>query len=169
MITKTPLDKYRNFELEEKLNFSWDEYNTLGIWATSKWAFNNPDANQYVLDTQKRQKLDVAFDEDLKAKQAEVKAEKKSLADDKLEQAKLQREAAHELHCKYCGSTNLQLAGDNRKKFSAGKSVIGGATLGFLAGPAGMVLGAGGGFAGKKGRKNQFVCINCGKTTEVRK
>lgn len=162
MTNTTPLDKYRNFELEEQLNFSWEEYNKLGIWESGKWAFKNPDANNYVLDTQKRQKLDIAFDEDLKAVQAEIKSQKQAQREVKLQEQ-------HQLHCPKCGSTDLQLAGDNSKKFSGGKAVLGGATLGFLTGGIGIVAGAGAGFAGKKGRKNQFVCMNCGKTVEVRK
>lgn len=61
----------------------------------------------------------------------------------------------NKLKCPYCGSTNIQLLGQHRKGFSVGKAV-GGAVL---TGGVGTLAG----FVGKKTKKTDFVCMNCGK------
>ncbi|VDG18186.1 hypothetical protein [Lactobacillus curvatus] [Lactiplantibacillus mudanjiangensis] len=58
-------------------------------------------------------------------------------------------------HCPKCKSTNIQIL-DNKRKFSAGKTIVGG--VAFSA--AGAAVGA---FAGKKGKKYHAVCMQCGK------
>ncbi|MDV7719027.1 hypothetical protein GA840_04080 [Pediococcus ethanolidurans] len=58
--------------------------------------------------------------------------------------------------CPKCGSKNLQIVGNHRKGFSVGKAVVGGA----LTGGVGTLAG----FAGKKGKKTDMICMNCGKT-----
>ena len=75
----------------------------------------------------------------------------------------------NQLTCKKCGGHDFQLAGDNSKKYSFGKSVAGSVGLGVMTGGLGFIAGGAVGFAGKKGKKNTFVCMNCGKTREVRK
>lgn len=72
------------------------------------------------------------------------------------EQFKADREESKALKCPKCGSKDLQFAGNKRKGFSVGKAV-GGAVL---TGGIGTLAG----FAGGKGKKNEFVCMNCGKT-----
>lgn len=76
---------------------------------------------------------------------------------------------SNQLTCKKCGGHEFQLAGDNSKKYSFGKSVVGSVGLGIMTGGLGFIAGGAVGFAGKKGKKNTFVCMNCGKTREVRK
>lgn len=168
-IMGTPDITYRDLEREAELNFDWDDYNKMGIWESGKWAYKNPEAQNYVNETMKRQKLDVPYNESLEDKLAEIRSEKRDLSEKKQAERELKQQESHQLHCKYCGSTNLQLAGDNKKKFSAGKSVAGASVLGIATGGLGFIVGAGAGFAGKKGRKNVFVCLNCGKVTEMRK
>ncbi len=74
----------------------------------------------------------------------------------KSQEAHKQRKAEKQLlKCPKCKSTNLQHAGNKRKGFSVGKA-IGGAVL---TGGVGALAG----FAGKKGKKENFVCMNCGK------
>lgn len=58
-------------------------------------------------------------------------------------------------HCPKCKSTNIQIL-DNKRKFSVGKTVVGGAAFGI----AGASIGA---FAGKHGKKYHAVCMQCGK------
>lgn len=58
--------------------------------------------------------------------------------------------------CPHCGSHNITPLGQHKKAFSVGKAV-GGA---ILTGGIGAVAG----FAGKKTKKVDYVCNNCGKT-----
>lgn len=58
------------------------------------------------------------------------------------------------LKCPNCGSNNVEFV-KNKRKFSIGKA-IGGSMLSF--GVGGLA-----GFIGKDGKKNIFVCMNCGK------
>ncbi|WP_231793359.1 hypothetical protein [Limosilactobacillus albertensis] len=59
------------------------------------------------------------------------------------------------LVCPHCGSTNIQPLGQHKKGFSVGKAV--GGTI--LTGGVGALAG----FAGKKTKQTDFVCMNCGK------
>lgn len=60
-----------------------------------------------------------------------------------------------ELFCPHCGSINVQPLGQHRKGFSVGKAV-GGAVL---TGGVGALAG----FAGKKTKQTDFVCMDCGQ------
>lgn len=55
--------------------------------------------------------------------------------------------------CPKCGSTNIELLGKNRKGFSVGKALVGGA----ITGGVGLMAG----FIGKKGKYDIF-CKDCG-------
>ena len=57
--------------------------------------------------------------------------------------------------CPKCKSTNVQAVGQHKKEFSVGKAVIGGV----LTGGVGVLAG----FAGKKTKKIDMICMNCGK------
>lgn len=63
------------------------------------------------------------------------------------------------LKCPSCGSSNIQVMGNNRKGFSVGKAV-GGA---LLTGGIGAIAG----FAGKKGKYDCF-CNDCGERFQVK-
>lgn len=65
------------------------------------------------------------------------------------------------VHCPYCKSLNVQFMQNNRKGFSVGKAAAGAA----LTGGVGTLAG----FAGKKGKKNQWRCNNCGHTFTSKK
>lgn len=58
--------------------------------------------------------------------------------------------------CPSCRSLDVQFMQNKRKKFSVGKAVVGGALAGGI--------GAAAGLAGKKGKKNQWRCNDCGET-----
>lgn len=58
--------------------------------------------------------------------------------------------------CPHCNSTDIQFMGNEKKSFSVGKAV--GGTL--LVGGIGAIAG----FAGKKGKENDWHCKNCGNT-----
>lgn len=57
------------------------------------------------------------------------------------------------MNCPKCGSTNIELLGNNRKAFSVGKALIGGAITGGVGLMAGLI--------GKKGKYEVF-CKDCG-------
>lgn len=63
--------------------------------------------------------------------------------------------SAPQLVCPHCGSTNIQPLGQHKKGFSVGKAVGGVVLTGGV--------GALAGFAGKKTKQTDFVCMNCGK------
>lgn len=65
------------------------------------------------------------------------------------------------VHCPYCRSLDVQFMQNNRKGFSVSKAVTGTA----LTGGVGSLAG----FMGKKGKKNQWRCNNCGKTFTSKK
>lgn len=60
-----------------------------------------------------------------------------------------------QIKCPHCHSTNIQAVGNHKKSFSIGKAAVGAA----LTGGVGVLAG----FAGKKTKKIDFVCLNCGK------
>lgn len=64
------------------------------------------------------------------------------------------------MKCKYCKSENVEFVGKPRKGFSVGKAVVGGV----LTGGIGTLAG----FVGKKGKKTEWVCLDCGKTFKVK-
>lgn len=61
--------------------------------------------------------------------------------------------------CPKCGSTNIQLLGQQKKAFSVGKAVAGG----LLTGGIGTLAG----FAGKKGKYN-WICMSCGERFQMK-
>ena len=165
----TPDIKYRNLDLEQQLGFDWDEYNKLNVWQFAKWGIKNIDANNYVQEVLKREKLNTPYDGDLKQGVELNKVEKQYQRLIKQQEREVKLQDQNQLTCKKCGSHEFQLAGDNSKKYSFGKSVAGSVGLGVMTGGLGFIAGGAVGFAGKKGKKNTFVCMNCGKTREVRK
>lgn len=60
------------------------------------------------------------------------------------------------IFCPNCRGLDVQFMQNKRKKFSVGKAVVGGALAGGI--------GAAAGLAGKKGKKNQWRCNDCGET-----
>lgn len=69
--------------------------------------------------------------------------------------AKERKVEKQKIKCPKCKSTNLQHAGNKKKGFSVGKAV-GGAVL---TGGIGTLAG----FAGKKGKKENWICLDCGR------
>lgn len=65
------------------------------------------------------------------------------------------------VHCPYCRSLDVQFMQNNRKSFSVGKAAVGTALTGGIGSLAG--------FAGKKGKKNQWRCNDCGRTFNSKK
>lgn len=165
----TPDVKYRNLDLEQQLGFDWDEYNKLNVWQFAKWGIKNIDDNNYVQEVLKREKLNIPYDSDLKQGVELNKLEKQHQRLIKEQKSQQATQYRNQLTCKKCGGHDFQLAGDNSKKYSFGKSVAGSVGLGIVTGGLGFIAGGAVGFAGKKGKKNTFVCMNCGKTREVRK
>ena len=160
-----PLMKYRDQIIEEELGFSWEEYNALGILEAGKFGYKNPQAQQYVNRVRMLEKLDEPFPEnwhDFNIQQQEKKAQ---ATHDK----EVEKMASHQLTCKKCGSHDLVFIGDNSKKFSTGKAVGGAVVAGALTGGIGLLVGGALGFGGKNGKKNQFMCNNCGNMQGVRK
>ena len=102
-----------------------------------------------------REKLKQDF-ADLKNSGREIKAAFMNVVDTAPERAA----ERNRLKCPKCKSHNVQFAGNNRKGFSVGKAVAGAA----LTGGVGTLAG----FAGKKGKKNTFICMDCGKSFEVK-
>lgn len=106
--------------------------------------------------------------EDFQQEQNQIKAENKAAKKKKTAQtldrweneadARQQaKQAAKAPHCPKCGSTNLQIIGNHHKGFSVGKAIVGGVLT------AGTGVGVLAGFAGKKGKRVDMICMNCGK------
>lgn len=72
---------------------------------------------------------------------------------------------AKRIKCPRCKSTNITAA-STQKKFSIGKSLVGGA-IGSMFNPAGALIGAASGINGKDG-KTTFVCCQCGRVFKVK-
>lgn len=83
------------------------------------------------------------------AEKEKLKAEKQAMQDLKVYAQK------NKFKCPNCGSKNIQALGIHKKGFSVGKAV-GGAVL---TGGVGALAG----FAGKKTKKTDFVCNECGR------
>ena len=84
-----------------------------------------------------------------KAGKEKLKAENQAMQDFKAYAQK------NKFKCPNCGSNNIQALGIHKKGFSAGKAVGGAVLVGGV--------GALAGFAGKKTKKTDFVCNECGK------
>lgn len=103
-----------------------------------------------------------ALVEEKKREKARLKAERKAKRKETLaqiqadveRQAKEKEQIKNSLICPKCHSDNIQVLGAQRKGFSVGKAVGGAILTGGI--------GALAGFAGKKGKKTEFVCMNCG-------
>ncbi|WEV40312.1 LITAF-like zinc ribbon domain-containing protein [Lactobacillus sp. ESL0681] len=65
------------------------------------------------------------------------------------------------VRCPKCRSTNISALGQHRKKFSVGKAAAG--TM--LTGGVGALAG----FAGKKTKKVDMICMDCGKQFQYKK
>lgn len=84
---------------------------------------------------------------------------KMSAKEDERKELKKERKSqkqADKFKCPKCGSHEIQPLGVHKKGFSVGKAVVGGAIT-----PMG--IGTVAGFAGKKTKKTDFVCMHCGK------
>ncbi|MFT8583761.1 hypothetical protein [Liquorilactobacillus hordei] len=66
----------------------------------------------------------------------------------------------HAPKCPKCKSHNVQVIDNKRKAFSLGKAAIGGA----LYGVGGTIAG----FAGKRGKKYEAVCMDCGRKFTIK-
>lgn len=93
-----------------------------------------------------------------------AKAIKKQAATEKLDmqlkknELKLQKQqlkSRTKIKCPKCKSTNVQPLGVHKKGFSVGKAVGGAVLIGGF--------GTMAGFAGKRTKKTDFVCLKCGK------
>lgn len=85
-----------------------------------------------------------------------VKAEKSKIRERSIPApASTLSSSEQKLMCPYCGSTNIQPLGQHKKGFSVGKAVGGVVLTGGV--------GALAGFAGKKTKQTDFVCMTCGK------
>ena len=70
-----------------------------------------------------------------------------------------------QIRCPHCKSTNITAA-TTKRKFSIGKSIVGGA-IGSMINPVGGLIGAASGINGKDG-KTTFVCCNCGRVFKTK-
>lgn len=95
------------------------------------------------------QKLLVQLDKDIESGDDLFNRNKRS------NESKPKKENKHAIKCPKCKSTNVQHIGNKRKGFSVGKAIGGG----LLTGGIGTLAG----FAGKKGKKDNWVCMECGK------
>lgn len=73
---------------------------------------------------------------------------------------------AKQVRCPKCKGTNIQVLGNKRKGFSAGKAVGGAAITSFIP-VIGWVGGLLAGFAGKRGKYEVF-CTDCGHRFKVK-
>ena len=62
--------------------------------------------------------------------------------------------------CPKCHSTNIQAIGQHKKGFSVGKAALGTVLTGGI--------GALAGFVGKKTKKVDMICLNCGKQFKLK-
>lgn len=85
------------------------------------------------------------------------KVEEKQYQKDRLKQLKRD----HVPYCPRCKSTNITFM---RKRFSLGRTVVGGA-VGSLFSPLGSAAGAV--LGGMTGRKGKVKCLNCGKGWKI--
>lgn len=72
---------------------------------------------------------------------------------------------AKQVRCPGCRGTNIQVLGNKRKGFSAGKAAVGAALT--YSSPIGWVAGLLTGFVGKRGKYEVF-CTDCGHRFKVK-
>lgn len=97
-----------------------------------------------------------------KAEKAQTRKEKRKAAYENL--AKIESNGGifqRQVRCPRCRSTNIQVVGQHKKGFSVGKAAAGVALTGGIGSLAG--------FAGKKTRKVNMICLNCGKQFKYKK
>ena len=97
-----------------------------------------------------------------KAEKAQTRKEKRKAAYENL--AKIESNGGifqRQVRCPRCRSTNVQVVGQHKKGFSVGKA----ATGVVLTGGIGSLAG----FAGKKTKKVDMICMNCGKQFKYKK
>lgn len=97
-----------------------------------------------------------------KAEKAQARKEKRKEAYENL--AKIESNGGifqRHVRCPRCRSTNIQVVGQHKKGFSVGKA----ATGVVLTGGIGSLAG----FAGKKTKKVDMICMNCGKQFKYKK
>ncbi|MCC4371076.1 hypothetical protein LMB49_06645 [Limosilactobacillus reuteri] len=142
----------------------------LGIWlfvGTQPRFKDKRTPEQIAKDKEERDQKFEEIREQAKAREAERQATKEQKREAKMQknELKLQKNQLkiqkHQLKnrskikCPKCRSTNVQPLGVHKKGFSVGKAV--GGTI--LVGGVGSLAG----FAGKRSKKTDFVCMNCGK------
>lgn len=97
-----------------------------------------------------------------KAEKAQARKEKRKEAYENL--AKIESNGGifkRQVRCPRCRSTNVQVVGQHKKGFSVGKAAAGVALTGGIGSLAG--------FAGKKTKKVDMICMNCGKQFKYKK
>lgn len=97
-----------------------------------------------------------------KAEKAQARKEKRKEAYENL--AKIESNGGifqRQVRCPKCRSTNVQIVGQHKKGFSVGKAAAGVALTGGIGSLAG--------FAGKKTKKVDMICMNCGKQFKYKK
>lgn len=142
----------------------------LGIWlfvGTQPRFKDKRTPEQIAKDKEERDQKFEEIREQAKAREAERQATKEQKREAKMQknelklqknQLKIQKHQlknCSKIKCPKCRSTNVQPLGVHKKGFSVGKAV--GGTI--LVGGVGSLAG----FAGKRSKKTDFVCMNCGK------
>lgn len=142
----------------------------LGIWlfvGTQPRFKDKRTPEQIAKDKEERDQKFEEIREQAKAREAERQATKEQKREAKMQknelklqknQLKIQKyqlKNRSKIKCPKCRSTNVQPLGVHKKGFSVGKAV--GGTI--LVGGVGSLAG----FAGKRSKKTDFVCMNCGK------
>lgn len=143
-----------------------EEYRTVAIFGVSilifafynKIKFKELSAKGWILTDESEQTYKAH--EIQKTEKAKARKEQQEQASKRLREnaAKLESTSSifeNHIHCPRCRSTNVQVVGQHRKGFSAGK-----ATAGYLlSGGIGTLVG----FTGKNTKKVDMICMNCGK------
>lgn len=97
-----------------------------------------------------------------KAEKAQARKEKRKEAYENLAKIESNGGIFHrQVRCPKCRSTNVQIVGQHKKGFSVGKAAAGVALTGGIGSLAG--------FAGKKTKKVDMICMNCGKQFKYKK
>ena len=97
-----------------------------------------------------------------KAEKAQARKKKRKEAYENLAKIESNGGIFHrQVRCPKCRSTNVQIVGQHKKGFSVGKAAAGVALTGGIGSLAG--------FAGKKTKKVDMICMNCGKQFKYKK